>query len=199
MKVYIGPYKDWIGPYQIADKVFFWLEQWPSDELENRWDYKLRHRFGTWLSDTWVPDFCEWISENRKQKIKVHIDRWDTWSMDHTLSHIILPMLKQLHETKHGSPWVDDEDVPEELRSTSAPPLTQEQKDFADVDANHHKRWDWVLEEMIWAFEQKSDEDSDAVYFKMDGGFNSEEYEKYTSRMRNAFKLFGKYYENLWD
>ncbi len=42
--------------------------------------------------------------------------------MDYTLSHIVVPMLKQLKETKHGAPFVDDEDVPEELKSTSAPP-----------------------------------------------------------------------------
>ena len=38
--------------------------------------------------------------------------------MDHTLANIILPMLKQLQATKHGSPMVDIEDVPEELRIT---------------------------------------------------------------------------------
>jgi hypothetical protein len=51
----------------------------------------------------------------------IKIDKWDTWSMDHTLSPIILPMLKQLKEVKHGAPNVEDEDVPEHLRSTSAP------------------------------------------------------------------------------
>jgi len=51
----------------------------------------------------------------------VKIDRWDTWSMDHTLAKIILPMLKQLKDTKHGSAIVDLEDVPEELRGTSTP------------------------------------------------------------------------------
>jgi len=50
--------------------------------------------------------------------IDVHIDEFDTWSMDDTLSHIILPMLKQLKETKHGAPNVDKEDVPSELRPT---------------------------------------------------------------------------------
>jgi hypothetical protein len=53
--------------------------------------------------------------------------------MDHTLSHIVLPMLKQLKKDKHGSPLVDDEDVPEELRSTSAP---AKENDW-DIDDNH--------------------------------------------------------------
>ena len=56
--------------------------------------------------------------DRRVQKIKIHIDRWDTWSMDHTLANIILPMLKQLKATKHGAPWVAVADVPKELRHT---------------------------------------------------------------------------------
>jgi hypothetical protein len=46
----------------------------------------------------------------------IKIDRWDTWNMDSTLAPIILPMLKQLREDKHGSGIVDIEDVPEHLR-----------------------------------------------------------------------------------
>ena len=53
--------------------------------------------------------------------------------MDHTLAMIIVPMLKQLKETKHGAPFVDDEDVPEELKSTSAP---AKENDW-DTDDNH--------------------------------------------------------------
>ena len=56
--------------------------------------------------------------ERPDRDIQVQIDPWDTWSMDHTLAHIILPMLKQLRNTKHGSPNVDNTDVPEYLCST---------------------------------------------------------------------------------
>ena len=57
--------------------------------------------------------------DDSERKIDVQLDKFDTWNMDDTLAHIILPMLKQLKETKHGSHIVDDEDVPEELRTTS--------------------------------------------------------------------------------
>lgn len=140
------------------------------------------------------------------QKISVRIDRWDTWSMDHTLAHIVLPMLKQLAESKHGSPFVDDEDVPEELKSTSAPPKENEW----DTDDNHHKRWEWVLGEMIWAFEQKNRHDWESDYYKFEDdpkGFlgikitwsDDEGRKAHQKRMTNGFKLFGKYYEALWD
>jgi hypothetical protein len=118
----------------------------------------------------------------RARKINIRIDKYDTWSMDSTLALIIHPMLVQLKQTKHGSPWIDDEDVPEELRSTSAPPKENEW----DTDDNHHARWDWVLDEMIWAFETHLDDESQ---------FKSELF----GRKRNGFRLFGKYYQALWD
>jgi hypothetical protein len=157
----------------------------------------------------------------------VRIDRWDTWSMDHTLAMIVLPMLRQLQATKHGAPLVDDQDVPEHLRSTQAPP---KENDY-DTDGNHFARWDWVLDEMIWAFEQTLDDNSDSQfysgthdhrfvpvdadnnevprgehkYFRMEDGPNNtfkvdrEGLKAWHDRRQRAFVLFGKYYQSLWD
>jgi len=148
--------------------------------------------------------------DERTQKVKVHIDRWDTWSMDHTLAPIILPMLVQLKETKHGAPMVDMEDVPKELRATKA-----QQNKYAkdgDVDDKHFERWDWVMDEMIWAFEQKCrdhwEEDYYGPYIESEdkrelfGRFewvDDEGRKKHQERMSNGFRLFGKYFESLWD
>ena len=153
----------------------------------------------------------------------VKIDRWDTWSMDSTLGMIALPMLKQLQASKHGAPYVDDEDVPEELKSTSAPAKENEW----DTDDNHFKRWDWVMDEMIFAFEHRVnreweesyrsgnidwkseacawDENGKAtMYRQVDGPNNTykcdyEGMKVVEDRIKNGFKLFGKYYQNLWD
>ena len=134
MKVYIGPYRDrWVSYVhdKYMDKHYGYL--WPEygqKGLNNKVE-PFREAFLERLEDT-----LQWIynhsinlyldRKERKQKITVRIDKYDTWSMDHTLAPIILPMLKQLKETKHGSPWTNDEDVPEELRSTSAPPKEDE-------------------------------------------------------------------------
>jgi hypothetical protein len=118
--------------------------------------------------------------------------------MDHTLGLIIVPMLKQLKETKHGSPFVADVDVPEELRSTSVP----EKENEWDTDDNHHKRWDWVMDEMIWAFEQTIDEDSVKPYFDQSVepfSLDIESYRAHAQRVDNGILLFGKYYQSLWD
>lgn len=219
MKIKIGPYNNWIGPYQIAEKILFW---------KNKYSDKSVHKLGEFLAgkdnDSLLHKLCEWIESKRKRTIKIKIDNYDTWSMDHTLAMIIVPMLKQLKATTHGAPFVDDEDVPEELRSTSAPA----KKNEWDTDANHFKRWDWVMDEMIWAFEQKLDDDADSKFFsgksdivwipseqkdkdgeplsyEMKRGpkdthkFDKEGYEQWVKRKQNGFKLFAKYYEGLWD
>lgn len=159
------------------------------------------------------------IIKYRKRKIKVRIDPSDTWCMDNTLAHIILPMLKQLKATKHGAPLVDDKDVPVELRSSSAPPKENEW----DTDANHFKRWDWVIDEMIHAFECELNEDWEdqfhsgkidmrwkkdeenpkfsTMYYGPDHThkFDKKGYDKAWARRNNGLRLFGKYYHGLWD
>jgi len=158
-----------------------------------------------------VYDVFNWIwFDRRTQKVSVKIDRWDTWSMDHTLAPIILPMLVQLRATKHGAPMVDMKDVPKELRAT------KKQLDAyggnGEVDPKHFDRWNWILDEMIWAFEQKCrdhwEEDYYGPYIESEdkrelfGRFewiDDEGRQKHQERMSNGFRLFGTYFENLWD
>ena len=179
MKVFIGKYPRWWGPYQIAE-----LFQ-KVGMSENQCD-----KLGNWIADTKIYNLCNWVESKRKRKIQVRIDKYDTWSMDVTLSYIIIPMLKQLKETKHSAADVDDKDVPKKLRSTSSPKKKKNEidRDPAGLIArndNWFARWDWVLDEMIWAFSLNLEEDSWP--------------EKHDKRMLNGFRLFGKYYQNLWD
>jgi len=201
MKVYIGPYKSWIGPYQIADAVFFWVNRrgiFPDDDARHeRWDFKAADAFGDWLADIkWLFKFCNWVGSKKKRKIKVRIDSYDTWSMDHTLAIIVAPMLKQLKATKHGSPFVDDEDVPEHLRSTAAPELSEQEKNWGETDALFHDRWAYVLDEMIFAFELEINDEWDDEYHKS-GDYDA--MNVVSARQKNGFRLFGKYYSGLWD
>ena len=226
MKVNIGPYIHYVGPYQIAEMILFWLDK-HNDRVFALGNF-LAHGFykrdpnkRNYLIDpdeheTWLYRFCEWIHSKRKRRIRVKIDRWDTWSMDHTLALIALPMLKKLRDAKHGAPFVDDEDVPDELKSTSAPPKENEY----DTDSNHFKRWDYVLDEMIYAFEQSVNDDEpefwitapEGMYFDpckdgsnlsemkydKEGEFDHAAYNAYHARLKNGFRLFGKYYQGLW-
>jgi hypothetical protein len=219
MKIWISNYRDhWISPYTIIENIFFWTD----------WSKCGRNK-GV-IEDKDYVDHPEWVERwaNRITPISnairvvldfihpriqyVKIDRWDTWSMDHTLANIILPMLKQLDKTKHGAPYTDDDDAPEYLRSYMAQPKENEW----DTDSLHFMRWDWILAEMIWAFEQEIRDDDEAQFFdhsecgdlkdikdwneriskvKVD----NEGLEAHQKRKANGFRLFGRYYQNLWD
>lgn len=214
MKVKIGPHLNWIGPYQIADAVFGWPDKYVSQET---WRHRGSHKFGEWLSNTWVADACQWIQDHRKRHIYVRIDNYDVWGADHTLSLIALPLLQKLKQVKHGAPQVDDCDVPERLRSTSAP---IKEHDW-DTDALWFDRWEWVLDEMIWAHQQEiSDDPAEAECWTHDlpdpnWPYPSEatsmealigridcDWDKLRTvqaRKQNGFRLFGKYYQALWD
>jgi hypothetical protein len=219
MKIYTSKYRNhWLSPYTILEKVFFWREIDYDEPIIEKWSDRLLPLCQAWAK------FLDFVHPEIKY---IKIDKYDTWNMDTTLGNIILPMLKQLQATKHGSPFVDDEDVPEELKSTSAPAKENEW----DTDDNHFKRWDYVLNEMIFAFDHKInrewedayrsgehdmlwvpvDKDGNEVpkgdhqFFQMKRGPNDtykcdydgiQEVEK---RIANGFRLFGKYYQGLWD
>jgi hypothetical protein len=113
---------------------------------------------------------------------------------------------------------VDDEDVPEHLRSTAAPAKENEW----DTDDNHFLRWDWIMDELIWTFEQQHpDNDWEQQYYsgehdiewkKLDNGMSEmcrgpkdtfkidmDGLTAHQARITNGLKLFGKYYQGLWD
>ena len=215
MKVYLSGYRNhWLSPYTILEKVFFWREIDYDEPVIERWSDRLNPLCVA------AQKFLDFVHPKIEY---VKIDHYDTWSMDHTLSHIVLPMLRQLKKDKHGSPLVDDEDVPEELRSTSAP---AKENDW-DIDDNHFKRWEWVMDEMIQAFECKVNDDWEDQYrsgehdmksvpcawdadgkptlYTFEDGPNNTykcDYDAlfaHHKRNANGFRLFGKYYEGLWD
>ena len=200
MKIYMGKYKNWLGKHYFVEKLFWFLSEDMQDKIADKISRK-------------PFDILNKIRGERK--IKVRIDDYDVWNMDNTLAHIIVPMLKKIKEDKHGAPYVDDEDVPDELKSTAALP---KENDY-DTDSNHFKRWDWVVDEMLWAFEQsltewesqyfsgkhdivwkKSGEDAFVTEKGPNDTFKIDEegIKKHHDRMKNGRRLFAKYYEGLW-
>jgi hypothetical protein len=217
MKVYIGPYHHWFAPFRWSKTL---LRKWygvdgPRINLEtyDKVNAIARKRF------KWLRTIEEWVDARYKRKVQVRVDSYDTWGMDATLALIVLPMLKQLKATKQGSPSVDDSDVPDELKSTNAsPPMTAEQLAMGETDNNFHKRWEWVLNEMISAFEQIVNQDSDSEFYSdvdpakprdesgisfeegmKRGKFDMEGYTAWQNRKTRGLTLFGKYFEGLWD
>ena len=183
MKIFIGNYINWWGPYQIVGLL-------QKVGLSKNWCDKL----GKWTNDTPICTFCNWIENKRKRKIQVRIDDYDTWSMDSTLAYIILPMLKQFKDTKYGSPDIDWHDIPEELRSTSAP---KKENDWV-VDEYWHERWDWVLDEMIWAFSQVN-EDWQDQYHKRYVDMSGENHPMWKGGISYDMKEYQKEYQKEYN
>lgn len=159
----------------------------------------------------------------RKGSIKkcvVEVGYGDDWNGDWTIATIVLPLLKRIKENKQGAPCVDDEDVPEELRSNSCAPKENEW----DTDENFFKRWDYVMDEMIFAMEEiANDKENEPPYHTKHGEMTFGEIDPYTKtgeikfegwestpeseaankayheRVQNGCRLFGTYMMAMWD
>lgn len=208
MKIFLGNYNDYIGPYQLAQKLLFWKDKNSSqvndlghflkhgyvlsEEEKREEDERNFSSFFTFIDflenenkkpSTKLNDFCEWVYSKLKRIEFVHIDKYDTWNMDHSLAKIIHPMLLKLKETKQGSPNVDLEDVPEYLRPSDSQYNYYEE---GKLDIYFHNRWDYVVDTMIYAF--------NAISKQLDEG--DDYYEPET--IKEGLRLFGKYYQDLW-
>ena len=155
----------------------------------------------------------------------VVIDDYDVWNLDHSLALIIVPALKILKEKKQGAPSVDNEDVSDELRASDEELHTYSKN--GETDEHYFDRWDYVMDEMIFAFESKledweeqfmsgetdvdfkeipdkKDSEGEPLFEMVYGPNHTRESDvegsiKYQDRITKGFKLFGKYYEGLWD
>jgi len=203
MKVNIGPYKSHITTHRIKCDYLEWAygDDWFKVKPE---DYIWNDRVVSGILD--FIDYClKPINKFRNRKIKIKYQNYDTWSLDHTLALIILPGLKQLKATNHGYASVDYSDLPHDWLK----------------DASGEDQWEWVMEEMIWAFEEIANDCPGAEAFYSgevdiqwadNGGYSTMEHgpkhtfnvdfegrKKYDSRIERGTTLFGKYYRSLWD
>ena len=162
---------------------------------------------------------------SRKNKAEtIIIDDFDVWNLDHTLALIIVPALKVLKKKKQGAPFVKNDDVPEHLRAAEEEMKINDAG--GDTDKHYFERWDWVLNEMIWAFQQKledweesycsgehdmewieldkKDANGKKMYEMVNGPKHTfqvdlEGMKKYQKRIDDGIMLFAKYYGALWD
>lgn len=213
MKVELGPYRTWVGPFQIAD----WLQH--IGVSEDRC-----YKIGKWLADTWLNDLCTWIHSKKERKIKIRIDPYDTWSVDSTLAMIAVPLLKQLKATNHGTPMIDWEDstfskeewekIMDYVANGYRSDLTKDEGEWATQA--HEAVWAHIQDEMIWALEKCYDDSWEEKYFtrvpvRPDDNLSQTlgvDYSldvdmpglrKEQERIAAGLRLFGKYFQALWD
>lgn len=160
------------------------------------------------ISDYPDDNFRQW-----KRDIKVEISDHDVWSADNTLSHIILPILLKVKEMKQSIPYTNKDDCP---------------IDFGKDQGYNEKRWNWILDEMIFAFGETvkgdwedqyysgemdmvsvplnkdlSEEDENQIFEWKPGPNHTFKVDKeglkaHQERIQNGFNLFGKYFTSLW-
>lgn len=168
MKIYLSNYRNhWLSPYTILEFFEKYIKGYDAYAKEPP-------RFIVEFSKG-LARFLDFVHP-RIEYIK--INNYDSWNADITLAMVILPVLKGFKETKYTIPRVDDEDVPDEIKSMNAPRVESEW----DMDDFYENRWDYVLDEMIWTFSE----------------LLSNKYDFDNERIDNGLRLFGKYYRGLW-
>ena len=108
------------------------------------------------------------ISKYRKKdddrRIDIQIEKFDTWSLDHTLALIIFPALVQLKGSIHGVPSdfanVGGESYENQLSFDFYSETTDEM-----FNAHSVTRWEEVLDKMIWSFQQIAFADWEEQYY----------------------------------
>ena len=135
------------------------------------------------------------------RKIKVEIETFDTWSLDHTLALIIYPALLQLKATKHG--------VPAEFAEVGGEPYTDQISFDFYSDTCHGlweegtKRWDVILDKMIWSFQQLVSDEYQSLYHHGEAKFNLVKTDKtfpnpISGKIEKTFKMVDVNPEDHW-
>ena len=194
MKVYIGPYRTThINAYTYFDKYMEWKHAKPYWSVQDS-EFTKTDKFVERICDITQDILNATVNKligSRERNVKIRIDPYDTWSMDHTLALIIHPMLVQLRDTNHGFFHPDAEDVPHIGKG--------DETDFGHSDTKAQDRYNWVMDELVWTFEQlKNDNDYDLFYTE-ENGWDKDALDAHNQRIQNGLRLFGRYYRALWD
>jgi len=134
----------------------------------------------------------DYPNEGGDRKVKVEISRFDVWSLDNTLAYVIHPALVKFKENLSGTARTDVEDAPQ----------FPDDDDVGNEIAGYSRdRWNFILDEMIFAFENVNVHWEEQFYVNESVSWNEcnqAGVKAFEERMRNGFRLFGKYYQALW-
>lgn len=193
MKVYLGKYVYPITTYDIASKIIFW------DNTKYRKKVNSILKFGLTYNQnsknkklSILSKFLDKYNSYQKRKVFIKIDDYDVYDLDYTLSLIIEPALKKLVEDEWlGSFKVDNEDLPKELQISDDEykliSFTYLENDprLLEIYNRLEQQPKYVINKMIYAFNILNSTDS-------------HEDEDYKKEIDEGFRLFGKYFRNLW-
>jgi hypothetical protein len=166
MKVSLGKFPTYVGPWQVAQALLFWMPQ-QKDECGLPMAPKPVRDLGYFLAygelrkeptpaspytDTFRTDrtafanMLGWFNGLFDRRCKVKIERHDLYDVPGTVSLLIVPLLEKLLESLDNGPFnVEDKDLPKELRRT-------EDEDW-DYD-REVTRSRYVIEQMLFSFKE---------------------------------------------
>ena len=167
-------------------------------KINRRTKYEIYISTNSWIGEhiqsiidsTWN----RYIAWNPLLNDVVKLDKSDSWSCDYTLSKVIVPVLEQLQKSKIGYGYIEDDDVPLELRTGNS--------------EHNEEKYNWVMNEVIWCLREIANEEQNAPHIgDIDLDFSSmdvpdswlHEQEEYEKRLQNGCRLFGRYLRTFWD
>lgn len=134
------------------------------------------------------PQDCE-----KERHISVQIEDFDVYSMDTTLAHIVVPMLRKLKSVKVGIPG-DLVHEFHELSQQSELDLGLSAKELDNIEFEKAEAiWNEILDKIIWSFEQAKNDYEESYDKTYEGRFDL-----YEKKLQEGFALFGKYYRSFW-
>ena len=193
--------------YRLHDKTSDWLSK-------------------TWVAGfcQWVHDL-----RKQKIKVRIdHYDHWSCDATLSPIILPLLKSLKE-HKQGSGFIDLEDVpesmrySTTEDYEAQETFEFYKDQTDTQRVKCDIHTRYAWALDEMIWAFEQLSGEDWEEQYWithpeidftdypedegktskplrwKVKGECDWVGRQKHQARIDNGLRLFGKYFQTLWD
>lgn len=141
-----------------------------------------------------IKDFIRDIPRNIKWFIQRGIRGYsdqDIWGIDYWFIKTIIPMLKQLKETKHGYPC----DMTEEQWEKELNKMIHCFEEIDEDKCSEKNEFEEEFHDAIWINPKNDTEEITKKWINREN-----EITDYKVRMKNkAFSLFSKYFWNLWD
>lgn len=127
-----------------------------------------------------------------ERTVKVKINGFDIWNLDHTLAQVIYPALVKFREHLNGYPgeFAEPEDFPEGEYPSG-------------YTGGGIKAWEIILDHMIWAFKEiLDDEYMMRFYHERDNNDDRTwtlKVDAHEKKIQAGLDLFGHYYRGLWN
>lgn len=121
--------------------------------------------------DNYLQGFYNFLARFSKPKCKIEVSGSDVMNADMTMALLIVSVMRKLKEEHYTVGNIEDDDAPSGM-------------DFSE-------RYNWVIDEIIWAFEYSYN----GLVYKAK---TKEERKANYERAKNGRQLFAKYFETFW-